>query len=229
MSRQRIDFTGFRFGRLTVMRNCGVRRRTTFWECRCDCGAIKEFCGADLKRGHTQSCGCKQREAASKARTKHGSCKNYQRTPEYGTWSAMKERCNCTSNPRYKDYGGRGISVCERWSSSFDEFLKDMGKKPSKKHSLDRIDNNTGYSKDNCRWSIPTEQNRNTRVVLFVAIDGVSKTTYQWSEESKVHPKTIQARLKLGWTAKEAVFTPTSLSNKLVTIRKRTAAICHLD
>lgn len=161
------DLTDKRFGRLVVIAENGHYGNEIVWLCRCDCGKIKTIRGGSLRTGKTLSCGCFNKEVTidrSKiTNRKHGLCANGVITSEYRTWQHMIGRCTQPSRKDYKNYGGRGISVCERWKDSVQDFLKDMGPKPSAKHSLDRIDVNGNYEPSNCRWATWREQRMNQR------------------------------------------------------------------
>lgn len=156
---------GTRYGRLVVTRRAdtvghpqGVR-----WHCVCDCGTHVTVPGRSLRTGNTQSCGCLQRETVAALLTTHGESRRGAWTPEFQAWAALRRRC---LNPRYrgyKDYGGRGITVCDRWES-FEAFLQDMGRRPSADHSVDRINNDGPYSPDNCRWATRSQQQLNKRI-----------------------------------------------------------------
>ena len=169
---------------------------------RCECGTEKPVDIAGLVNDRSKSCGCNNKEAGVKRSThgKHGS-------PEYWAWAAMKDRCNNKNNPNYYRYGGRGILVCERWMK-FEQFFADMGMKPSKKHTLERLDNDEGYSPSNCAWKPMLEQARNKVSNVILEIDGVKKCLCDWAKLSPVTYQTIQWRLRCGMTTKEAVFTP---------------------
>lgn len=147
---------GERFGKLTVMSRAENNSTgQSYWNCICDCGNQKQIRGGHLTSGNIVSCGCHAREKS----TKHGMSKS----PEYKAYYNMIKRCYYENDNRYSDYGGRGIKVCPRWLSSFENFVTDMGAKPSKKHSIDRIDVDGDYSPDNCRWATVEEQERNKR------------------------------------------------------------------
>lgn len=154
---------GEKFGRLEVIGETKHRTRqgSIKWMCQCDCGKQIIVDTSSLKNGNTQSCGCLRLDRLRKKITTHGMSD----TPTYNSWCGMLARCNNSKNPRYEDYGNRGIKVCERWSS-FDNFLKDMGERPKGK-TIDRIDNNLGYGLNNCKWATLSEQQRNTRAKGF--------------------------------------------------------------
>jgi hypothetical protein len=154
------DITGQRFGNLTAEKFSCRRNGYTYWLCRCDCGNTKETKQMCLNSGSTRSCGCLWHGSGeNNANYKHGKM----HTAEYNTWLRMKQRCYNENTHYYKNYGGRGITVCDRWLESYENFLADMGMRPSKTHSLDRINNDEGYSPENCRWGTKTEQSFNRR------------------------------------------------------------------
>ncbi len=154
---------GQAFGRLTVIglaEKRGSRDRTR-WKVRCSCGAIVDRAALDVAKGITQSCGCLQRERATGAKPTHG----MSQSSEYRSWSMMKDRCTNQNSPTWSGYGGRGITVCKRWMTSFHAFLADMGPKPSpaRLYSIGRKDNDGDYEPSNCVWQTAVEQRANRR------------------------------------------------------------------
>lgn len=149
------DITGHRFWKLIAKKRLGLQGKSSLWLCLCDCGNETQVQLGHLLEASTKSCGC--------YRKKHGNCVDYNTTSEYDAWQRAKARCYNPRDPGYKNYGGRGIRMCERWLNSSKNFLTDMGKKPQSNLTLDRIDNDKGYTPDNCRWATYTEQNNNKR------------------------------------------------------------------
>ena len=152
---------GRRFGRLIVIALAPKRsfKDRVRWQVRCDCGLVVDRSAQQVAAGITSSCGCLQRDRAKGRHPLHGM--SY--SPEYNAWCQMKERCTNPRNPRWKDYGGRGISVCARWMRSFPAFLADTGGRPSPRHSLGRLKNDGNYEPGNCAWQTPVEQRANRR------------------------------------------------------------------
>jgi len=196
-SYQFIDLTGKRFGKWIVIDEAiGYKRRVIHWNCICDCGFKSTINSAHLRSNKTL--GCK-----TCVPTSHGkSC-----SPEYRVFHDMHNRCKNQSIAAYKDYGGRGITVCEEWES-FEVFYRDMGPRPSPKHSIDRRDNSLGYSKGNCRWATKQEQARNTRKTHLLTFNNESRCITDWAKQFGISPNTIRNRLSIGWTPDAAITTP---------------------
>ena len=141
-----------RFGRLTFLyEEEPVKGEARSGQFLCDCGSLVKINLYSATKGLTQSCGCYKSEATASRLTKHGCCQSSGKSPEYKVWSGIKRRCHNKNEPKYHDYGGRGIFVCDEWMNDFPQFLKDMGRRPTRKHQIERIDNNKGYSAKNCR------------------------------------------------------------------------------
>lgn len=165
-------------------------------KCLCDCGKDHLATTAKVKSGRTTSCGCK--------RTTHG----LWGAPEYNVWAAIIQRCKNPKNCNYKNYGGRGISVCESWLK-VENFINDMGKRPSKKHSIDRLDNDGNYTPDNCEWRTTKQQRSNTSRNVFYTHNGERLTSRQWSERIVGSKNVFDQRVnKLGWSIEKAITTP---------------------
>jgi hypothetical protein len=149
-----LNLVGLKFTRWTVIKRTeNSMAGKTRWHCLCECGKTTIVVGSDLKKNKSKSCGCLNLELIKKISVTHGFTKNHVITPEYKAWSGMKNRCYNKNCVQYKDWGGRGVKVCERWIHSFELFLLDRGERPSKYHSLDRFPNNHGnYEPTNCRW-----------------------------------------------------------------------------
>lgn len=206
------DITGQKFGRLTVLNrteSTSIANREVKWMCKCDCGNYKAVFGGELRSGNTSSCGCFKIESIKRVNTTHGNCtrKNGQ-TTEYKSWSGMKERCYNKNNNNYPDWGGRGITVCDRWLHSFNNFLEDMGKKPTTKHSIDRINNDGNYEPSNCRWAEKKQQQNNTRYNKMVTYNGKTQSLASWTNELGLVYHLIQSRMVKGWTAEQAFTLP---------------------
>lgn len=204
---------GDRFGKLTVIdkgpriiRDSGTKVST--WICRCDCGNQTTVSSGALSSGNTSSCGCGMKDPENKFR-KHG----MRNTELYNHWRAMKERCYYPKNIRYKDYGGRGITVCEEWRNpdtgfiNFADWALSHGYKEGCNLTIDRINVNGNYEPSNCCWSDRTRQANNKRTTHYITIDGVTWSVADWSKITGTPVNTIYSRInRLGYTPKEAIF-----------------------
>lgn len=159
-----IDLTGKRFGRL-VVREIKERKSPIYWVCNCDCGGTNIVQGGHLKNGNVKSCGCIAKEVTSDKSIKHGKSG----TVEYKTWQQMKERCLNPTGKDFPKYGGRGITVCDAWKNSFEDFLAHVGTRPNGCKSLDRINNDGNYEPGNVRWATQAQQSRNTSATKLTA------------------------------------------------------------
>lgn len=200
---KRLELAGKRYGRLTPLVICGRIGSFAAWKCVCDCGNEVRISSRAIVSGHTKSCGCFRRDFTTAKNLKHGECG----TTEFRSWASLRQRCTNPNNKKYPIYGGRGIGFCERWDS-FANFLADMGKKPSPSHTIDRIDNNLGYSPENCRWATPLQQSRNKQKTRFATIDGVTKTTSEWAKINGLSQGMVIKRIKRGWSNEKAVSEP---------------------
>lgn len=205
-SSRAIDIAGQRFGRLVAIRFLGSRLHdgSRCYECHCDCGEVLILETNRLRSGNTRSCGCLRREITVDRMTTHGGC----RWPEYKVWRVMIQRCELKTSQSYPRYGGRGISVCEQWMHSFENFISDMGRRSSQNHSIERKDNNGNYEPSNCRWATRKEQNRNTRTNTFLTVGGEARCIAEWAEMRGLKKETVYARIALWWTPERAVNTP---------------------
>lgn len=206
---------GDRYGRWEIIQETERQRSSAgrscrMVECRCECGTIREVKLGSLRQGKpSQSCGCLQREAARenghRNRT-HG----VSHCPTYVSWSMMKQRCYNPNEVEYASYGGRGITVCDRWLDSFESFLEDMGERPSLRHSIDRYPDNSGnYEPGNCRWATQRQQNRNRRSNVLLTFHGETMCISEWAERIGLPRKTLEKRLNHhGFTVEQALTIP---------------------
>lgn len=208
------------FGRLTVERSLPsekVRGDTIeWWSCRCACGAVANVRDRALKYGRKKSCGCAKEECKRAIggyvgrQTKHGGCKNRECSPEYSCWQGLLARCRYPKHKQYADYGGRGITIADRWvgDRGFENFLADMGARPPGT-TLDRYPDNDGpYAPSNCRWATRTEQARNKRNSHFLTFNGHTATMAEWAERTGFSYSAIMQRIRGGWSVERALTEP---------------------
>lgn len=210
-----LDILHEKFNKLTVIRYNGVNnKRKHIYECCCECGNIKTTDRRALLTGHTGSCGCYFRSVCWRNRVTHGETirglSGKFNNPEYHAWSSMKERCENPMHASYHNYGGRGITVSPEWSADFLAFLKSIGRRPSKIHSLERINNSLGYFEGNVKWATIAEQSNNRRTNIVIEFDGEHKTMSQWAAQVGLSRAVVHYRLKRGWSIKAALSRPVS-------------------
>lgn len=195
-----------KFGRLSVIGEAGrTKTKNVIWECLCECSNIVNVASSHLVSGHTNSCGCYKRQRVLGGITKHGQSMVGKVTSEYKTWSHIKSRCCTKTDAKYPDYGGRGIMVCDRWLESFENFFADMGKKPSPKHSLDRIDNDGNYEPSNCRWGTVEQQSRNKRSNVWLEYKGEKMIMADWAKRLNIRSVDIRWHFSKGKSFKQVV------------------------
>lgn len=204
-----IDLTGEKFGRLTVLERTDdliqpSGQHKTQWLCKCDCGNEITVTSSNLK-GSTKSCGCYRAEIGYKA-GKNCLSHGKSNTRIYHTWEAMKQRCYNPKSQYYKRYGGRGITICDKWLHDFQAFYDwAMSHGYADNLTIDRIDNNKGYSPDNCRWATNIQQHNNQSNNKNLTYNGKTQTLAQWAKEKNIKPTTLAMRLNRGWSIEKAL------------------------
>jgi len=194
-SPHRIDISGQKFGRLTVIAPAECTNSKIFWLCHCDCGNYVNVKSRSLRKGLTSSCGCINRQRFRQ----HG----YARTRIHNIWKAMRKRCRDPESY----VGKRNIKVCERWES-FENFYADMGEPPTRSHSIDRINNDGDYTPENCHWATPLEQSNNQCKNRVYTVDGATHTMSEWSRIAGIPYYTLRSRLDRGMSIKIALTRP---------------------
>ena len=198
-----IDITGQRFHRLIALHatsQCSTDG--IVWECLCDCGNRTKVGISKLRSGHTKSCGCFKINAVTSRSTKHGCAPRRNQTSTYRCWGGIIKRCTNPRDKRFEHYGGRGITVCDRWRD-FRNFLADMGERPSG-YSIERIDVNGHYEPSNCKWIPMIEQCRNTKRVIHITIGDETRLLADWARHFGIDYRLVSARLKRGWSIGDA-------------------------
>lgn len=200
IAHNRVDHTGKKFGKLTVISYKNTINKRSWWNCICDCGNPKVVNGHELACGDTKSCGCLR----GKSGITHGEA---HKTKENRTWQGIRTRCNNKNHHKYPIYGGRGITICERWNK-YENFLADMGRAPSPEHSIERDDVDGNYEPSNCRWATAMEQANNKQNSIFATAYGKTQTISMWARELKVSEFTLYRRIKAGWSPEKTITTP---------------------
>lgn len=193
----RENLIGKKYSRLLVTAFAGVSKSgNSVWECLCDCGNTTITIGCGLKNGKSKSCGCWAIECTKERNKTHGDSINNKMSSEYACWCSMKSRCYNPNDQRYKTYGARGIKVCKRWLNSFENFLSDMGRRPTPDHSLDRKNNNKDYKPSNCRWSTDDVQSKNKSNNRWFSHAGKKMILKDWATYFRVCHTTLIMHLK---------------------------------
>lgn len=203
--------SGKRHGLLVAIKPARRKKWGLYWLCKCDCGKTSEVLAGNFNK--TKSCGCQNHKI------KHGFSRRGQPGGVHAVWAAMLQRCGNKNNKHFKDYGGRGITVCSRWFS-FENFLKDMGDRSSKT-TLERKDNQKGYSPDNCKWATRAEQSRNKRTTRLFTWERATKCLSDWARHFGIHERTLHKRLASGLSFEEAINRPYGKGN-FITFRGQT-------
>lgn len=199
--------TGQRFGRLVALGPIARQNKRIMWLCQCDCGQITIAPTADLRNGHTRSCGCLLSDFTVQKNTSHG----LSHEPLYQIWLNIIKRCTNPAMKHFASYGGRGIAMCDEWRHDFASFYEHVSKLPycrEKGYSLDRIDNDGNYEPGNLQWSTQKEQCRNRRTNHVILFGGKTQSLAAWSEESKMPYGTLAQRLRNGWSIERTLSTP---------------------
>lgn len=205
---------GARYNRLVISKCLGVVGGHKRYECMCDCGGKTTAQLFDLKSNNTRSCGCLQRETASKNSFRHGGY--IDKKPEYRIYTAIKSRCYNPNSKGYQWYGALGVSMSDDWKSDFNNFFNDMGKRPSASLSVERIDVSKGYEASNCYWADIETQANNKRDTVRITYNGETKSATQWARQYGVNTKVLRSRLSNGIKFEDAVLKPQFTKSKLV-------------
>lgn len=206
--------TGKVSGFLTVIRRAGSRSRANgkpyaTWLCRCTCGKEVEVIGQHLRTGRRKACAQGHFWASTTRKALAGKYR-----PEYRSWRSMRKRCSEKDRHNYKHYGGRGITICDRWKDSFENFLADLGPKPTPEHTLERNDVNGNYEPANCRWATRIEQYRNMQRSVYVEYEGKRMLMFELVASLGLSRAAVYGRLKNGWSLEQALAIPIRTKKK---------------
>lgn len=206
------DLTGKPFGRLTVIDQAETKKSgQIYWNCKCRCGKLATIRGSRLRAGITESCGCLAKETTRKRSVTHDM--SYGR--EYAIWGGIIQRCTNPNNQAFKNYGARGITICDEWRHDFMAFFNYVGKRPSPKHSIDRMNNDGNYEPGNVRWATNVEQKNNYRDNHRITLHAHTMTLAQWACFVGLNPNTLIARInKCNWSPAKAIFKPVKHRSK---------------
>ncbi len=212
MARAVIDISGQKYGRYTVIKRDGSNKSgNATWLCQCDCGVYKVVAAGALRSGETKSCGCWIRDVTSERSITHGNSK----TRLYKIWIGMKSRCYNPKTNNYKDYGGRGIYICDLWKDYFESFMEwSLAHGYQSNYSIDRINNDGPYAPNNCQWITKFDQQSNKRSNRLIEIDGIVNTVAEWGRVYGIDPQAIWGRINRGWDDSLAVTTPSDKRRK---------------
>lgn len=198
------DLTGQIFGHLTVVGIARMGDKGALWLCNCSCGKTTIQRGSTMKSGAVKGCGCRRKIESGMHKVTHGCTK----TKEYRIWRGIKQRCLGKDTNHTKNYRDRGIKMCDRWAHSFENFIADMGRAPTPKHSIDRRNNDGNYEPSNCRWATDEVQHSNKRTTRMIEINGQSKPLFIWCKELGLNYSTVSARIhRHGYSEYEALIT----------------------
>jgi hypothetical protein len=204
MAELRVNLIGEKFGKLLVKKESGRNKKgSVLWECLCDCGNITTVSTGALRSSNTTSCGCFRKENASNIFRKH----YLKGTTEYCSWQLMKDRCYNENNKTFKYYGGKGIKVCDEWLNSPKQFVSDMGLKPNREYTIDRINCNGNYEPSNCKWASKSEQSRNRSDSIRFTINNVEKSLHDWADIYNIEARVVYKRIWRGWDIMKALTT----------------------
>jgi hypothetical protein len=206
------DISTERFGRLRPVRVVRLNKyNAAVWLCECDCGNLTDAVGIVLRQGRKRSCGCLKKDVSAQSGRRsatHGHARQGAKTPEWVAWHTMRYRCLNPRSKKWVDYGGRGITVCDDWTNSFENFLRDMGYRPSPRHTLERKNNELGYSKNNCVWATMIEQSNNRRSTKMVEFHGRRVGLTILAREHGLDPARVRRRVRMGWSVDRALAEP---------------------